>query len=244
MRYKRGWFHESYRHSLAARGIKTSFADIKTWEIDDYVKTIDKKRRDEKKKVLYKCDVCGTELMQVPTGFEDLSCPACGPGLMVRVNNKRKSYSFAIIKEAGFYYVDPDDFLQETGQPPKGARSKEYIDELKKGVEEKGVERPGVLEFDTSGKLVLHEGRHRAAVSKSVGKKIHVFVDVEGDDTWFYKYFKMYPEDEHLKDSSMGRYLKQGKISAAFAYSDMKHDKKLRKLFGVPDNLVDLGTLH
>jgi len=156
----------------------------------------------------------------------------------------RKKNSFAIIKKAGFYYVDPDDFLDETGQPPEGARTKKYVAELKKGVGEKGVERPGVLEFDTSGKLILHEGRHRAAVSKSVGKKIPVFVDVEGDDTWFHKYFKMYPEEERLKDSSMGRFLKKGQISAAFAYSDREHDKRLRKLFGVPDNLVDLGTLH
>ena len=54
-RYKPiGWRNESYRHSLAAKGIRTSFADIPVRDVDDFVKKISlEKRKKDKNYLLY-----------------------------------------------------------------------------------------------------------------------------------------------------------------------------------------------
>ena len=80
--------------------------------------------------------------------------------------------------------------------------------------------------------------------SKQAGRKLPVIVDVEGDSTWFEKYVKMYPEDKKFRDSTVGIFLKRGEVSGAFAYSDKAYEERLRKLFGIPDSLRELGKLH
>jgi len=97
-RYKPvGWRNESYRHSLAAKGIRTSFTDIPVKDIGEFIKD-----KEEKQKVMFKCDVCGTRVKQLDHGFADLSCPNCGPGLLERIRyKKRKSMA---VKEDPFKF--------------------------------------------------------------------------------------------------------------------------------------------
>jgi hypothetical protein len=144
-----------------------------------------------------------------------------------------------LTKKPGFYHIDPDEYLKESPLD-KPYRSGKYMLDLKKSISKNGVEQPTILEYDKSGKLVAQEGRHRAIVSKELGKKLPVIIDAPGDK-WHKKYFDDYPEDAHLKESSVGELLKKGKISAALAYSDRVTEKKLRKTLNIPDNYRDLG---
>jgi hypothetical protein len=300
-RYKlRGWHYERYRHSLAAKGIKTRLSFVRINENLSYkwirinrgykdIVQVDAKalkerfEKDNNTPLAWKqlrfdllknfeefdqypeVDVLSSGKIDFNDGRHRVAVAAArGETIEIAVKNKdkfleafnkqsfamKKRFLFALLPEkAGFYMMDPDDFLSMTTSKV-GVHSEESLKQdfenegyvTGKSLIKEGVKNPASLEIK-NGKVVGHEGRHRAIAAKMRGEKLPVVVGVFGDDSIYKRFEASLPVDEkYVLGGHFGQNLREGRLSDALVRSDIQNSQRLFKVLGIPEKYHQLHT--